>query len=265
MNLEWRVIQPELRSGAEIVAIDDVLHEFVGERKSSPTLIFYHWNNVLSLGKPQAVSDVNLKKCKEYAIEVVRTTGGGRAVLHLGKRDLSYSLVLQSNGRSFDAVYEEFCGKIARALQSLNIPIQIQNKNDLYVGEQKKISGNALRHEKKATTQHGIIIYKPHPAGLMINLMDPEMYGAEDILELEKRLASVQEINPSITMQQLIGAITAALTDEEYRKGELSFAEKIEVSKRKKIYENLEWFRGTSKRGLCWLSKGEPRGSLRGH
>ncbi|MEK6903274.1 MAG: hypothetical protein AABW64_01335 [Nanoarchaeota archaeon] len=264
MSLEWRVIEPSLRSGAEIVAIDDVLHEYVGKQKSPPTVIFYHWNNVMSIGKPQALSDVNLEKCKLYNVEVVRTTGGGRAVLHLGYQDVSYSVVAPANGRGFDIIYEEFCGKIAQALQALKIPVEIRARNDCYVGG-RKISGNAMRLDKGAVTQHGIILYKQHPAALTISLMNPDMYSINDVTELQARLTAVTEKNPEVTMRQLVDTLREHLTNGNFYQDDLSTAEKGEIARRKKTYEDVNWFKGDSSRGLCWLSKGEPRGSLQGY
>ena len=66
MNLEWRVIRPELRDPEEIVAINDVVHNKIGKGESPPTLIFYHWKPSISLGQPQSYEDVNYKKCKIY-------------------------------------------------------------------------------------------------------------------------------------------------------------------------------------------------------
>ena len=266
MSLEeriWRVIAPKLRDPVEIVAIDEVLHKMVASGKSQPTLLFNHWEPSISIGKPQAISDLNLEACKKSGIKIVRTSGGGRAVLHLGEKDVSYSLFSQTPTTNPTKIYEEFCGYIAEALKCLGLPVEIDNKNDFYI-KGKKISGNALRIEEGALTQHGIILYDKHPADFLISLMNPQLYSESDITELNNRLISIKELVPEITISDLIGALTEKLTKGKYRKGDFTKEEKEEISKIKQLYQDPEWFKGNSVRGLCWLSKGEPRGSLRG-
>src|SRR3989344_2331750 len=265
MDLEWRIINPELRDPAEIVAIDDVIHSRVGQGKSEPTLIFYHWQPSLSIGKPQSLDDLNLAECQKYGIKIVRTPGGGRAVLHLAERDISYSLITQSNGLTIGdipSIYKNFCGLIAQALKKIDLPIEIKKDNDFYIYG-KKISGNAIRLEKNALTQHGIILYKPHSAELMIRLMNPNLYNLKDLEELRSRLISVEEIAPHIKIQDIVKVITETLTGGRYKISQLTEKEMIEVEKAKTKYINPTWEKGTSIRGLCWLSKGEARGSLR--
>lgn len=264
MNLEWRVINPELRDPAEIIAIDEVLHRRVADGRSQPTLIFYQWQPSVSIAKPQRIEDLNLEACRKYGIKVVRTTGGGRAVLHLGEKDISYSLFSKSNGLNHIQIYALFCGKIAQALKELRLPVEINNVNDFYVNG-KKISGNALRLGQGGLTQHGILLYDEHPAELMISLMNPELYGEEDLPALRDRLTSIRKVNPRITLNDLISVLKITLTDGKYREGKFTEEEIREIRSERRIYEDPNWYNGKSVRGLCWLSKGEPRGSLRGN
>ncbi|MDP4012293.1 MAG: hypothetical protein Q8R00_01680 [Candidatus Nanoarchaeia archaeon] len=262
-EMMWRVILPEIRDAAEIVAIEEVLHNRVAQGQSPPTLMFYHWKPSVSIGKPQAISDLNLEACKRHGLKVVRTNGGGRAVLHLGEKDVSYSLFSPSNGLNTTQVYERFCGYIAEALKELGMEVKIDNKNDFFIGD-KKISGNALRLDKGGLTQHGIIIYDSHPPEIMVGIMDPNMYNQADIAQLRERLTSVKELNPKIRMEDITKTLTKTLTKGNYDIGSLTPEEKLEILFLKQKYDNPNWYEGTSKRGLCWLSKGEPRGSLRG-
>lgn len=266
MSLEqmmWRVIAPALRSAAEIVAIDDVLHRRVAEGKSPQTLIFYHWKPSVSIGKPQALSDLNLEACKVYGLEIVRTPGGGRAVLHLGTKDISYSVIGPSNGLNHVQVYERFCGRIAQAIQYLGIPVTIDNKNDFYVNG-RKVSGNALRIDDGVITQHGIILCEPHDPEMMLAIMNPTLYGKQDLPELQGRLTSLKEVAPQITTSDLVGALQEKLTEGRYQIGKLTAEEQREIVAETVRYQDPNWFPGKSIRGLCWLSKGEERGSLRG-
>ena len=267
MSLEqtvWRIITPEVKPAAEIVATDDVIHRRVSEGKSPPTVVFYHWKPSVSIGKPQAISDLNLDACREYGLDIVRTPGGGRAVLHLGTKDISYSVIGPSNGLNHVQVYERFCGRIAEAIQYLGIPVTIDNKNDFYVNG-GKISGNALRINEGVITQHGIILCEPHDPEMMLAIMNPALYGKQDLSELRGRLTSLKEVAPHIAIGDLVGALQEKLTEGRYQAGKLTAEEQREIVAETARYQDPNWFPGNSIRGLCWLSKGEERGSLRGN
>ncbi|MEK6904732.1 MAG: hypothetical protein AABW87_04025, partial [Nanoarchaeota archaeon] len=61
MSLEeivWRVIPADMRDPGIIVAMDEVLQDFVGRRLSPPTLVLHHWKPSISIARPQDVSDI---------------------------------------------------------------------------------------------------------------------------------------------------------------------------------------------------------------
>ncbi len=77
----------------------------------SPTLRFYRWQPwAISLGHNQDVSDLDLEKCAQRGIEIVRRPTGGRAILHA--EELTYSVVMYSNDAGVLDVYHG----ISRAL-----------------------------------------------------------------------------------------------------------------------------------------------------
>ncbi|MEO5357650.1 MAG: lipoate--protein ligase family protein [Nitrospirae bacterium YQR-1] len=77
------------------MALDEVLAENVVSGKSPPTLRFYGWLvPSITIGAFQKISDINLPRCHELNIPVVRRPTGGRAILH-GK-ELTYSFASPS-------------------------------------------------------------------------------------------------------------------------------------------------------------------------
>ncbi len=102
-----RVLDYVEQSGSWQMALDEaVLHSVIGGR-ALPSLRFYGWTPpCMSLGYFQHSSDINISRCRDEGIDVVRRPTGGRAVLH--DRELTYSVVLPvPEGRS-GSVLETF-------------------------------------------------------------------------------------------------------------------------------------------------------------
>ncbi len=92
--MNWRVIHSRAATGAENMALDEALLESV-LAGGPPTVRFYTWApGCLSVGTNQALAaqvDVDWVAGQGYTL--VRRPTGGRAVLHDGPRELTYSLV----------------------------------------------------------------------------------------------------------------------------------------------------------------------------
>src|SRR5262245_41637676 len=88
-----RLLVSEPESGVRNMAIDEALLNAVGEGQSPPTLRFYCWRSpTISLGYFQPLSDVELQPSAIRALDLVRRTTGGGAILH--DLEVTYSLVL---------------------------------------------------------------------------------------------------------------------------------------------------------------------------
>ncbi|MBS3144283.1 hypothetical protein J4208_01735 [Candidatus Woesearchaeota archaeon] len=268
MSLEqmmWRVIEAKVRDPAEIIAIDEVLHQQVATKKSPPTLIFNHWEPALSIAKPQAIEDVNQEACIQHGVRVVRATSGGRAVYHDTKYDFSYSVFFPTPAIDTTMLYELFCGKIATALASLGLPVTITNKNDFYI-EGKKVSGNAQRISNGCVMQQGIILYdRPvyNLAERMVALMKKGLYDEADVRELEGQITWITQHSSNITLQKLHETLAVGLTEGRYKVQSFTVDEQTEIERLKQQYHDPSWFQGVGERGLCWLPKGAPLGAYR--
>lgn len=260
----WRVIPAELRHPAEIIAMEEVLHDFVGKGISPKTLALHHWQPSVSIAKPQSVSDLNLDKCAEYGIKVVRTAAGGRAVFHDTHHDISYSALFPSQG-SVDPVkfYDMFCGKLANAVEKLGLPVEMKNEYDFYVGS-KKIGGNAQRLSNGAVMQHGILLfdYNEYPlAERMVSLMD-SLYSPDDIDIIQSSLTWIREHKPAITLGEVYAALIDSMTDSKFAIGNLTLQEKQAIQVKRREIEHYDWHTGIYSRGWCWAPRGAPKGTL---
>jgi len=84
----WRLINTKDNTPAMNMAIDEALLT-----SKKPVLRFYSWKPAgLSLGYFQNTQVINVMRCKELGIDVVRRLTGGNAVLH--DKELTYSVVI---------------------------------------------------------------------------------------------------------------------------------------------------------------------------
>jgi len=88
---QWRLILSPPLSGANNMALDESLLEYVAARRQPPTVRFYQWDPAcLSLGHAQPVEDADRERLRTLGWHLVRRTTGGRAILHTD--ELTYSV-----------------------------------------------------------------------------------------------------------------------------------------------------------------------------
>jgi lipoate-protein ligase A len=87
----WRLLNTGSADGATNMAIDEAILTAVAEGRSQPTLRFFAWEPpCLSIGYNQAADEVDITKCQQAGVDVVRRPTGGRAILHTD--ELTYSI-----------------------------------------------------------------------------------------------------------------------------------------------------------------------------
>ena len=73
------------------MAVDEAIAAHAGRGDVPPTLRFYQWQPAcVSLGRHQALADIDLARCRGLGYDVVRRATGGRAILHTD--ELTYSV-----------------------------------------------------------------------------------------------------------------------------------------------------------------------------
>ena len=108
------------------MALDEALLFSCEEQNSPPILRLYHWNPPgISLGYSQLIaSTIDLKKCRDRHIDVVRRITGGRAVLH--ENELTYSVCADAVkypdlGQSTIQTYQKISSALLESLRFLGI------------------------------------------------------------------------------------------------------------------------------------------------
>ncbi|MEE3233600.1 MAG: lipoate--protein ligase family protein [Candidatus Latescibacterota bacterium] len=209
MRSDWRFLNTGSYSGAMNMALDDVLLKGVQDG-GTPVVRFYTWDPpAISFGYAQdPYNEVDIDRCVEAGIDLVRRPTGGRAVLHW--EELTYSVVAPLNdsvswGRRIDEAYKVIGKCLVEGLQKYGIDAELE-KGQVDIGRRprgktatpcfssiarsevklkgRKLIGSAQRRFSDAMLQHGsIIIGDEHE-----RLIDLLLLGEHERLEWKKEL-----------------------------------------------------------------------------
>jgi lipoate-protein ligase A len=169
------------------MAVDEALADSCRRGTSGPTVRLYGWEvRSISLGyfqRPDQV--VDLDRCRDAGIPVVRRTTGGRAVFH--HREVTYSVVAPVPHWRFPSTIRGTYEVIARALEdalvSLGLPVtrrdrdperlrhgagspfcfDATSRHEITLGGMKMV-GSAQRRWPTAFLQHGSILLSVDPS-----------------------------------------------------------------------------------------------------
>lgn len=144
--MNWRIINSGIATAATNMGIDEAILLAHSAGTVPPTLRFYGWQPAaVSLGYFQrAMSEIDMDRCKERNIDVVRRLTGGRAVLH--DAELTYSIVVREDypliPPTITASYRYFSNGLLTGLEALGIQAKMTVPVAAY-GQRKKQPGSA--------------------------------------------------------------------------------------------------------------------------
>ena len=243
--MTWRVIPLHTETAAMNMAIDEAVSE--SARGGQPTIRFWTWSpGAVSIGYFQSMKDeVNLEKCKELGIDIVRRRTGGGAVYHDSKRELTYSVIAPSSmfPQDLTACYKEICGWLVKGFANLGIQSEFKPINDIIVSG-KKISGNAATIRSDVLLQHGTILHDLDVREMFSLLkVSKEKISDKAIATVEERVTRILDHKPGLTIQQSYQAFLRAFTEGKdfeiagLTEGELKRAKALAENK----YSKDEW------------------------
>ena len=176
---EWRWISDGHQSAERNMAVDAALLRDCEQGRIPPTVRLYGWSEpAITIGYSQrAEEELDLERCQELGIAVVRRPTGGRALLH--HRELTYAVVAPVSLAPFDrglkATFSAISEALLVGLQGLGI------QGDINMSKQRpelarspacfaslnhceitvdgaKLVGSAQKRTAKAFLQHGSLI-----------------------------------------------------------------------------------------------------------
>lgn len=151
-----RVLETGSNPGAWNMALDEALLMHSVDH-ATPILRIYGWHPpCVSIGYFQSMEEeVDVLKCGNMGVDVVRRITGGGAVLH--EFELTYTFISKTYPSNIMESYETICRPVVLCLNKLGYDAKYIPLNDIVVGN-KKVSGNAQTRKNNTLLQHGTIL-----------------------------------------------------------------------------------------------------------
>lgn len=153
------IARPEVQ-----MAIDEAVMIARIEEKVEDTVRLYIFKpSSITIGRFQSVEyDVDLEKCKELEIPVVRRITGGGSVFHDQYGEITYSAVIGEDSykglKNVEESYRAIASPLVEALREVGLNGGFSGLNDI-IANGKKISGSAQTRRKGVILQHGTFMY----------------------------------------------------------------------------------------------------------
>lgn len=159
--MEWRVVPLQQMNAYAAMALDEACTEYV-QAGGPPTIRFWTWEpSAVSIGYFQSLHDeVDVNKCRELGVDVVRRRTGGGAVYHDKMGEITYSVICPEHfiAKGITESYHIICDWIVKGLWEMGIESEFKPINDILAGG-RKISGNAQTRRGGVLHQHGTVLH----------------------------------------------------------------------------------------------------------
>ena len=214
---EWCWIVEGRHSAENNMAVDSALLCDCEAGRIAPTVRLYGWSEpAITIGYSQKMEqELDVVKCQERGIPVVRRPTGGRALLH--HRELTYAVVAPVSLAPFNRGLKETFSRISEALlaglQGLGVQGEINTRKQRSESARspacfaslnhceitvngKKLVGSAQKRTSKAFLQHGsLIIEADHELFTSLLKFDDENERQATQQHLEQSTISLNQIS----------------------------------------------------------------------
>ena len=141
-NTSSRFIDTGLNPGAYNMQLDERLARELLAGTGMPTLRLFRWQPwAISIGYNQSLDDIDLKKCDQDGIDVVRRPTGGRAILHA--EEITYSIVMPAGTNGILQIYNEISKALVVGLRMFGAEVSLQRSQPNYPEEYRRASSVA--------------------------------------------------------------------------------------------------------------------------
>ena len=242
--MKWRVIPLAINNAFVNMAIDEAVSESVAQG-APPTIRFYRWlPSAVSIGYFQGIRDeVDIDKCSELGVHIVRRRTGGGAVYHDYGGEVTYSVIApeQLFPMGIRESYSVICSWIVNGLRHIGIESEFKPINDI-ITSGKKISGNAQTRRRGVLLQHGTILYDVDVRKMFSLLkVSQEKISDKLIAAVEERVTSVSR-QKDVGIHELQEALVSGFTeDKEHYFDSLTNDEASRAEALAERYASEEW------------------------
>ena len=265
----WRFLNTGAKDGYQNMAIDEVLATKSVPHDKRSVFRVYRWHPyAISLGYNQNPEDLNLERCKQDKIDVVKRPTGGRAVLHA--EEVTYSIIIPKDSEIFTSdvltTYNLINKGILKGLHLIGVKAELVERylNDTeksssykdkipcfsksakfeiaYDG--KKLVGSAQRRYENSILQHGSILAGTFHLQIANYIAALKGVRVEKFKHaLGKKTVSISEIlSKKTSYERIIWGIKTGFQQYfniYFFEGQLTPQENSEVQKLVKKYQKL--------------------------
>lgn len=222
--------------------------EYLFSERQDDLLFLYVNKPSVIIGSNQAIrNEVDLTFCAENNIQIVRRMSGGGAVYHdLGNLNFCF-ISNKTEGKS--SLSSNFLLPIVTVFETINIPLEIGKRKDLWLPGGFKISGTASHISKNRELHHGTLLYNTDldklQRSLFVRTKNLESKGIPSVPSTVKNILSfLEEQNydtySAIDFFQLVVKKLCHLFDLEHIYS-FSEKEKTEINSFESKYQSLSW------------------------
>lgn len=265
----WRFLNTGAKDGYHNMAIDEVLATKSVPHDKRSVFRVYRWQPyAISLGYNQNPDELNLEKCKQDKIDIVRRPTGGRAVLHA--EEITYSIIFPKDSEFFSSdiltTYNQINKGILQGLQLIGVKAELvehnpdkKEKSSAYKDkipcfsksakfeitfQGKKLVGSAQRRYENSILQHGSILVGTYHLQLAEYIAALKGARVEKFKQaLAEKTISIAQILPiKINYEKIIWALKTGFQqcfDIYFFEGQLTPQENAEAQKLVKKYQKL--------------------------
>lgn len=263
----WRFINTGAKNGFLNMAIDEVLATRTVPKDNWSIFRVYQWRPyAISLGYNQNPEDLDLEKCRQDHIDVVRRPTGGRAVLHA--EEITYSIIVPKNSDFYSKeiliTYNRINKGILQGLQLLGVKAELvehataEKKSRVkdsipcfsrsakfeIAYEGKKLVGSAQRRYENSILQHGSILVGTYHLRVADYIKGLKGARAERFRQAlaEKTISISQILSAPVNYDRIVWALKTGFQqcfDIHFFEGQLTPQEYAEAQKLAKKYQNL--------------------------
>lgn len=236
----WRFLNTHFENAFFNMAVDQAVVKAVEQGYAPPTFRVFGWAPpAVSLGYAQKASQgINLNKCKELGIDVVRRLTGGRTVLHWN--ELTYSVLCLGKdpilGGTIREAYQKINACLVEGVKRLGIDVNFESRRSSFPSTQnfcltspcfssiakyevtfqgRKLIGSAQRRIGRMLLQHGSLLMGPEHKKLVELLpIGQEIIHSDLRKKLDRQTISLEEaLGTSVPYGKVVEALRSGFRD----------------------------------------------------
>jgi lipoate-protein ligase A len=181
-------------------------------------VILYLWQNekTVVIGRNQnAWKEARWKELEEAGGKLARRLSGGGAVYHdLG--NLNFTFVMD---KGFWDLHRQL-KVILNAVKKLGVEAEFKGRNDI-IADGRKFSGNAFLTTQDAALHHGTVLVDVVMEDMTRYLqVSEDKIQSKGVTSVQSRVVNLKELNPEITIDNVVDAMGKAFVEEYGGTGE---------------------------------------------